>query len=419
MEEPLAEVENVLTEVKVINSVLKNADKGALFAPSVDDLFTAYGDIWKYIKDYHHSYGEMPSFELISDRFPDDVADVKVPGPTKHYMDTLRVEFTEQRVENLLTRAGKEMSEGTSSIMEVKEKLQTALHKLDRFTITSRDLAINDTDGAQRHYDETRERAIEMGGTPGVPTGINFIDACMPLGMQAGDVISIIGYPARGKSALGASLFPSKAIFRGYKPLIFSREMSAEAVRDRIYTIMGSGLFSNSDLMLGNVNPDDFRMFAEKLAAKPDSYIIDGNGVGDMTPNFMRGKIDQYRPDFVVLDYLQLFHDNRLTDDMTGRMRNLSLEIKDLANQAQLPIVVISSATPPDGGKVDGPPNVERSAWSRQLAYDSTVCIAIHRFDDTNIYQIECAKNRYGPLFSGFLEWDMDRGTYVEKFDLE
>lgn len=418
MEESLAEVEEVLTEVKVINSVLKNSDKGSLFAPAVDDLFTAYGDVWEYIKDYHNKYGEMPSFELIQERFPDDIQDVKVPGPTKHYLDSLRSEFINQRVENLLTRAGMELSNGTSA-GEVKAKLQEALNKLDRFSSTARDLSIMDTEEAKRHYDEVRERAIQMGGTPGVPTGLNFIDACMPLGMQPGDIVSLIGYPARGKSALG-TLFAAKAIKRGYKPLIFSREMSAEAVRDRIYTVMGSGLFSNSDLMLGNINPDEFREFATKYKGKEDfGYIVDGNGTGDMTPNFMRGKIDQHRPDFVILDYLQLFSDNRLTDDMTARMRNLSLEIKDLSNQTQIPIVVISSATPPDGGKVDGPPNVERSAWSRQLAYDSTVCIAVHRHDDTNLYQIECAKNRYGPLFSGFLDWDMDRGIYEEKFDLD
>jgi hypothetical protein len=108
-----------------------------------------------------------------------------------------------------------------------------------------------------------------------------------------------------------------------------------------------------------------------------------------------------------------------MTDEMTPRMRNLSLEIKALANYTNIPIVVISSATPPDGGKVDSPPNVERSAWSRQLSYDSTLCVAIHRYDDSNTYQIQCAKNRYGPLFDGFLEWDMDRGTYEEKFDLD
>lgn len=414
----MEEVDNVLTEVKVINAVLKNQDKQMLFAPSIDDLFSVYGDVWNYIKHYSNTYGEIPSFELIQDRFPGDVEDVKVTGATKHYVDSLRAEYIDRRVENLLTRAGSELSSGTSA-GEVKARLQEALNKLDRFSSTARDLSIMDTDEAKRHYDEVRERAIEMGGTPGVPTGLDFVDACMPLGMQPGDVISLIGYPARGKSAMG-TLFAAKAIQKGYKPLIFSREMSAEAVRDRIYTVMGSGLFSNSSLMIGDVNPDEFREFASKYENRKDfGHIVDGNGTGDMTPNFMRGKIDQHRPDFIIVDYLQLCQDNRLTDDMTARMRNLSLELKDLANQTQLPVIVISSATPPDGGKVDGPPNVERSAWSRQLAYDSTVCIAVHRHDDTNLYQVECAKNRYGPLFSGFLDWDMDSGRYEEKTELD
>lgn len=407
-------MEEVTNEVKAINAVLKHNDKNALFGPSVDDLFTSYGDVWSHIKEYHDKYGVMPSFEQVQERFDGDLPDVPVAGKVQYYIDNLRSEYTHNRLEALLTRAGQEFSEGTSA-EEIKVKLQTALQKLDRFMVTGRDLSIMDLENAGRRYEEVRERAIAMGGTPGVPFGLDLIDACAPLGQQPGDVTSIIGYPARGKSALG-TLFAAKSIEKGYKPLIFSREMRAEAVQDRIFTILGSGLFSNTDLMLGNINSDDFREFSNRFEGKENfAFIVDGNGSGAMTPNFIRGKIDQHRPDYVILDYLQLFHDNRLTDDMTGRMRNLSLEIKDLANQTQTPFVVISSATPPDGGKVDGPPNVERSAWSRQLAYDSTLSFAIHRLDNTNIYQIEAAKNRYGPLFSGFVEWDMDRGIYEER----
>lgn len=408
-------MEEATNEVKAINAVLKSGDKNTLFAPSVDDLFTTYKDVWGHIKQYQEKYGVMPSFEQVQEQFDGELSDVNVTGQTQYYIDTLRSEYTRNRIENLLTRAGQEFASGTSA-EEIKVKLQTALQKLDRFIVTGRDLPIMDMEAAGRRYEEVRERAISMGGTPGVPFGLDLIDASAPLGMQPGDVISIIGYPARGKSALG-TLFAAKAIKKGYKPLIFSREMRAEAVQDRIFTILGSGLFSNTDLMLGNVNHDDFREFANKFDERPANfaYIVDGNGSGPMTPNFIRGKVDQHRPDYVILDYLQLFHDNRQTDDMTGRMRNLSLEIKDLSNQLQLPFVVISSATPPDGGKIDGPPNVERSAWSRQLSYDSTVSFAIHRLDDSNIYQIEAAKNRYGPLFSGFVEWDMDRGTYEER----
>lgn len=401
-------------EVKALNSILKSGDKHALYGHSVDDLFVAYGDVWSHIKAYHNKYGSMPPFEIIQEKFP-DLEDIEVKGKTEFHMENLRSEYINNRIEKLLTRAGQELTVGTAE--EVKSKLQDALAKLDRFSSTSRDLTITDFENAERRYDEVRERAIAMGGTPGVPTGVDFIDACMPLGMQGGDVITIIGYPGRGKSALGA-LFAAKAIARGYKPLIFSREMSAEAVQDRIFTMMGSGLFSNTDLMLGNVNKDDLRTFSSRFANNETGWVVDGNNSDYFTPNFMRGKVDQHHPDFVIIDYAQLCHDNRMMDDMTPRMRNFSLEVKAGSVATDIPWVVISSATPPDGGKIDGPPNPERSAWSRQFAYDATVAFTVHRHDDTNIYQIEAAKNRYGPLFAGFLEWDMDRGTYEEKFDL-
>jgi replicative DNA helicase len=404
--------EEVLTEIKVIIAALKHGDKSVLYAPSVDDLFTAYGDAWKDVKSYSEKYGELPSLELMQEKH--DLPDVSVPAAPSYYLDTLRSEFIDQRVENLLFRAAEEKKNGATYV-EIKSKLQLALGKLDRFSSNTRDLDITDMEEARRRYDEVRARAEAMGGTPGVPTGVDFIDACMPLGLQGGDIMSIIGYPARGKSALG-TLIAAKNMVRGYKPLIFTREMSAEAVQDRMFTVMASGLFSNTDLMLGIYNEDDMRRFEAMVSGS--GWIVDGNGTGDMTPNFFRGKIDQHRPDYVIVDYLQLCSDNGLTEDMTARMRNLSLQIKDVSNQTSTPFIVISSATPPDNGKIDGPPNVERSAWSRQLAYDSTVSLAIHRHDG-NIYEVAAAKNRYGPLFNGFLEWDMDRGTYEEKFELE
>lgn len=223
----VVEVEEVLTEVKVINAVLKNKDKNALFGHSVDDLFTSHGDVWAHIKAYHDKYGDLPSFDIVKEKYT-ELPDVEVNGKTNYYFDTLRNEYIDNRVESLLLRAGKARQDGVSA-NEIKERLQDALGKLDRFQSTARDLTITDFDDARRRYDEMRAKAEAMGGTPGVPTGLDFIDACMPLGMQAGDVMSIIGYPGRGKSAL-ATLFSAKAIQRGYKPLIFTREMSAEKI---------------------------------------------------------------------------------------------------------------------------------------------------------------------------------------------
>jgi replicative DNA helicase len=401
-------------EVKALNAILKTADRSALYGSGVDDLFGSYGDVWEHIKDYHSRYNALPSIDSVVEKFPDfEVAEVD--SNARYYMDNLKAEFRRNRIERILTMAGKELSPETSE--STLTKLLTSLGQLHKYSNSGRALDLMDFDTVEQRHAETRRKAAEMGGTPGVPTGIDLVDSCMVLGMQAGDVTSIIGYPGRGKSAV-AALITAKVMTSGFKPLVISAEMTAEAVQDRVYTILGKGTFSNSELMLGQMDIDDFRSFKTDHE-KCRGLVLDDMGDGVITPNSIRAQFDLHHPDIIILDYMQLLYDNRMTDDMTGRMRNLSMEIKQLAKACAVPVIVISSATPPDGGRVDGPPNVERTAWSRQLSYDSTVCMAVHRIEGTNFYHIVCAKNRYGPMFEGYLEWDMDRGIITERFDIE
>ena len=404
-------------ELQTINAVLKNKDKSVLYAHAVDDLFerSAYKDVWDSIKAYHRKFHTIPDIEIIQERYP-DLEDVAVSGPSAYYLEELKSEFITRQMEKYLTGAAKDLNE--SSAPQVLTKLMDRFSKLARFTDSGRDLNIMDFDEAERRYEETRKIVEENGGTAGIPFGIDFMDSAFVRGMQGGDVISIIGYPARGKSATVA-LLAGRNYDAGYKPMIVSLEMAAEEVQDRVFTVMASGLFRNNELQLGDIDVDDFKGFRGKYEKGPKFVVVDGNGVNSaITPNSIRAKIEQHRPDIVYIDYLQLMMDNRMTEDMTARMRNLSMELKQLSVSEDIPIVIISSATP-DGGAINGPPNVERTAWSRQLAYDSTVCIAIHRHDDTDIYEIVCAKNRYGPLFAGYLKWLMNDGTVKELFTLE
>jgi replicative DNA helicase len=101
---------------------------------------------------------------------------------------------------------------------------------------------------------------------------------------------------------------------------------------------------------------------------------------------------------------------------MTARMRNMSKEYKRLAVAKQIPIILISSATPDSSAASDEPPMIEQVAWSKQLAYDADLAFAVHKHDDSNLIQVACRKNRNGPLFSGFLNWDIDNGIIKEEF---
>ena len=89
--------------------------------------------------------------------------------------------------------------------------------------------------------------------------------------------------------------------------MIISLEMSPENMRDRIYTMLGSGLFRASDLSKGDISIDDFRSWGQKKFNGKNSFILVSNeGTGDVTPTTVQGKIDQHKPDLVILDYHQL-----------------------------------------------------------------------------------------------------------------
>lgn len=401
-------------ELQTINAVLKNKDIGILYSGgSIDELFVSHGDVWQSIKNYHTKFHAIPDIDVIKERHP-DLEVVDVPGKTEYYLDGLRDEFVNSRIDNIITKAAQALDENASSM--VLAKLQESLSRLNRFTGVAQDLNLMDMDDADRHYEEVRQRAEAMGGLPGIPTGVQFIDSAYTSGFAPGDLVVVLGWTGRAKS-LFTTMVACHAHDCGFVPMIASMEMSGQKVRDRVFTIKGSGLFSNSGLALGDIDVDSFREFRSAQAGKPEFIVVTNDGVGELTPNVIESKIDQHKPAMVIIDYAQLGSDNANSENMTARMMNMSKEYKRLAVKKQVVIVLISSATAESASSSDEPPTIEQVAWSRQLAYDADLAFAVHKYDDSNLIAIVCRKNRNGPLFAGFLDWDIDRGIYKEVFN--
>jgi replicative DNA helicase len=400
-------------ESLVINSVLKNKDIGTLYAQSADDLFDSYRDVWEGIKTYHQKYHTVPDVDVIMDRYP-DFEEAEVSGDSAYYMERLKTEYIHTKMERMLRGAGKDLT--LDSAPEILNKLQEKLATLNKFSHAARDTNIMDFDEAERHYDEVRKKAEAMGGTPGIPTGISFIDSAYTSGLAGGDLVVVLGWTGRGKSLL-TTLIACHAHDMGLKPMIVSLEMSGDKLRDRVWTIKGSGLFQNSALSLGEIDVDNMRDFRTKQAGKQEFIVVNNDGVQELSPNVVRAKIDQHKPDLVIFDYAQLGTDNANSADMTPRMRNMSKEYKRLGVAADIPVILISSATPDGSAASDMPPMIEQVAWSKQLAYDADLAFAVHKHDESNMIQVACRKNRNGPLFGGFLDWDIDNGIYKEVYD--
>ena len=204
---------------------------------------------------------------------------------------------------------------------------------------------------------------------------------------------------------------------QGFKPMFVSLEMTPEAMRDRLYGLMGDGIFSMTELQTGALDIDNFRTWAKKsLVGQSDFAVVSTDGVGDMTVEAIQAKYDEHRPDLIIVDYLQLMGDGKKTGE-TERIRNVSRSLKGLAVRNNVPVIAISAVTMTDITAVDSPPMLEQVSYSKAIQYDADLALAVHKHDDTNIVEVVARKSRHGELFSFYLDVDLSRGVMRECFD--
>jgi replicative DNA helicase len=402
------------TEAAVITSVCQNKDIATILADNVDDIFQSHRDVWEGLKSYYYKFKSVPDANVLQEKFR-DFEPVKVTAETGYYLDQLKNEYLASRMRSLLMKSGASLKDNAAA--RVLADMQSEIASLSRLTNNVRDVDLIDYELAEKHIVAVQERSAIMGGSPGIKTGFTALDLAYPTGMAPGHLIVAIGWPGRGKTWL-TSYLACKAWEQGFKPMIVSLEMSPENMRDRIYTMLGSGMFSASDFSRGNINIDDFHNWAKKRFDDKNSFILVSNeGTNEVTPQTVQGKIDQHRPDLVILDYHQLFNDTKRSNSEVERNRNISREFKLLAVRNNIPVIDITAATMDDVSDQDAPPLLSQVAWSKAIEYDADMAMAVHRHPNTNIIEVVSRKNRHGTDFAFYLDWDIDRGVVKEIYD--
>ena len=402
------------SEAALISSVCQNKDISTVLAEDIDDVFVSHRDVWDGLKSYYTKFRAVPDVEVLQEKFK-DFEPVLVKGETAYYLDTLKNDYLTSKIRNLLMSSGNSLK--TNAASRVISDIQSEISKLTRLTGNVRDVDLTDYTLAEKHFDSVRERSAAMGGSPGIMTGFKAIDMAYPTGMAPGHLIVMIGWAGRGKTWM-SSYLACKAWEQGFKPMIISLEMTPENMRDRIYTMLGSGLFKASDFSKGAINTDDFSTWAKKKFDNTNSFILVSNeGTGQVTPQTVQAKIDQHKPDLVILDYHQLFNDSSGAKSEVERNRNISRDFKLLAVRNNIPIIDITAATMDDISDQDNPPLLSQVAWSKAIEYDADMAMAVHRTPDTNIIEVVSRKNRHGTEFDFYLDWDINRGIVKEIYE--
>jgi replicative DNA helicase len=400
-------------EAKVLSAVLQDKQIHVLLQANVDSLFKTHNDIWEFVRKYAENNAELPPKHLVVEKFKDFVP-VEDVGATRHHLEELQSEYLNDSLREILRGAATEVQNGQANT--VLDKLITKTSELKKNTSVIKDIDATDIDSAVAYFENVQKQK-ELGAI-GIKTGLPGFDNYLPAGIMPGQLGVFLAYPGIGKSWLSL-YFAVQAWKQGRSPMIVSLEMSETEVRNRTFTIMGEGLWSHRKISNGEMDIQDLkRWHAGHIKDKPPFRIVSNDTGGDINPSVLRGKIDQYKPDFVIVDYLQLMSPNQKSDNETVRMKNLSRELKLMAISEEVPIIAISSATPDDVTKLETVPTLGQTAWSRQIAYDADWVLALGRGSNSDVIECVFRKNRNGFMGEFMVQVDFDKGWYKYK-DLE
>ena len=337
-----------------------------------------------------------------SDYLAELVAAAPAPTSLPYYAQAVKDAARQRKLIQVGTRIAQ--LGHSSDVGNVSDAISLALN--EAFTLgderTTRDYVDAHTADEEllRHIDN-----IQQGVIPdGVPTGFRDIDE-VTRGLQPGQMVVVAGRPAMGKSTLGMDFARSAALHHDMCTVVFSLEMSRMELRQRINsadTDIPLSAFRNAD-KITQERWDTLNVMWSKLEDKP-LYIDDSPGLNitDIRAKCRRLKqSDDLK--LVVIDYLQLMSSGRPTNNRQQEVSEYSRQMKLLAKELGVPVVVLSQLNRNVEMRNDKKPQLSDLRESGSIEQDADVVFLVHRPD---VYDREdrpgeadviMAKHRNGP----------------------
>ena len=402
-------------EVKLLNSIIDTKDYITAVNGGVENVFIEYRDVWNFIMSHYDQHGKVPSKETVKQHHP-DFEFFATPEPLSYYLDEAKKESLSFQARTIISKANSLI--GDAGPKEALSYLMENTSKLYKYSSN-----LKDTDLAgdwKDRFNDLKERSLKgRDELQGIPSGIGVIDKSFG-GWQSGDFVVLLGWTGVGKSFI-ARLFAVNAWKAGYRPLIISLEMNKLQEGQRLDTLLnnGEGYFTNTDLV--RANPDIVPKYEdwarEMFEGKHAIHLVTSEGLETADQNMVQAKIDQYHPDMVILDYHGLFDDSSGAKNETEKAKNLSKAFKRMAVKNGIPIIDVAAVTMNDGHS-ERPPELEEVAWSKQLAYDADLVLAIHRDYNSDLFQVVSRKVRRSTHFGFYLRWNLETGKWAEEWDI-
>ncbi|MEA3459431.1 MAG: replicative DNA helicase, partial [Chloroflexota bacterium] len=239
----------------------------------------------------------------------------------------------------------------------------------------------------------------------GIPTSFRDLDKILG-GLQPSDMIIVAGRPGAGKTSLVLSIAHNAAKKFNQRVALFSLEMSAEQVVQRL--ISAETGIDSQRLRLGEIEDDEWPLFVQAAGVLSDLpiFIDDTPSLSALQMRTKARRIHaEYGLNLVIVDYLQLMQGGRRAENRVQEISNISRALKALARELNVPVLAVSQLSRAVESRQDKRPILSDLRESGSLEQDADVVMCIYRdvmynpdTDTPKVAEIIIRKQRNGPM---------------------
>ncbi|MGT2743665.1 replicative DNA helicase [Streptococcus plurextorum] len=292
------------------------------------------------------------------------------------------------------------------AIDEIIAKAEKSLIEVSQSSNKSSFRPIHDV--LMENHEHIEERASQSSVVTGTATGFYDFDK-LTTGLHEDNLIILAARPAMGKTAFALNIAQNVATKSGKPVAIFSLEMGAESLVERM--LASEGTILSHHIRTGQLSAEEWQrlVFAQSQLADAPIFIDDSAGVRitDIRARARRLAQEMDGLGLIVIDYLQLIQGSR-SDNRQQEVSEISRQLKILAKELKVPVIALSQLSRSVEQRQDKRPILSDLRESGSIEQDADIITFLYRDDyyqehkdaqvESNLTELIIKKNRHGSL---------------------
>lgn len=243
----------------------------------------------------------------------------------------------------LINTATKIINDSYAGNDKIEDQLDRAEQEIMSVSENSRQTGFKSiSDVLQESINHVSELSSQDSEITGLSTGYAQLDE-MTTGLHKDELVIIAARPAVGKTAFVLNIAQNVATRTDNTVAIFSLEMSAESLANRM--LCAEGNINANHLRTGQLTQDEWQslFIATGALSNASIYIDDTPGikVAEIRARCRRLAKEKGNLGLIVIDYLQLIEGSN-PDNRQQEVSEISRQLKKLAKELEVPVIALS-----------------------------------------------------------------------------